>query len=372
MKLIALMENQEIDSRVSITPDIAKKLIDLGHEVLVEKDAGQGAGFSDLEYEKYGVKIAERTNISEADVAFSINPLAIKDIKKLKKNAIVISNQEPFQRNENISLFKEREITSFALEFIPRTTRAQYMDVLSSQASLAGYKAAIEAAHILNRGLPLMITTAGTVPAAKVLVMGAGVAGLQAIATAKRLGAIVGASDVRASVKEQVESLGAKFIEVESSEKTDGVYAKEMSDEYKKAQEAKLRSVLPNQDIVITTAQIPGKRAPIIIKSDMVALMKSGSIIIDLASKTGGNCENTEPGKTVEVNGVKIVAFDNILNLIAYDASRLFAKNIFSFFELLTQQMEKQKNISNIDDEIIKATLLTCEGKIISGRINLN
>jgi NAD(P) transhydrogenase subunit alpha len=369
MKLFVLKENQELDKRVSVTPEIVQKLVELGNEVLIEKEAGENAGFEDSEYENSGAKITKRSLCSDADVIFSINPLEKKDIKALKETSIIISQQDPFRKSENVEYFKEKNITAFALDFIPRTTRAQYMDVLSSQASLAGYKAVIEAAHILNRGLPLMITTAGTIPAAKVLVIGAGVAGLQAIATAKRLGAIVSAFDVRSSAKEQVESLGAKFIEVDSSETTDEVYAKEMSEEYKKAQELKIRSVLPSQDIIITTAQIPEKKAPVIIKKDMIETMKNGSIIIDLASSTGGNCELTESGKVIKEKGVEIIAFDNILNLVAFDASRLFAKNVFAFFELLSQKMQENKDISNIDDEIIRATLLVHNGVIVNQRI---
>ena len=359
MKIFIIKEDQNVEKRVSITPDIAKKLKDLGHEVSVEKSAGDNSQFYDSDYEALGISIANKKNIDDFDVVFAINPISNGDIKDLKKGAIVISLQEHYQNAEKIQLFKDRGITSFALDLVPRTSRAQYMDVLSSQSSLAGYKAVIEAAHLLNRGLPLMMTTAGTIPAARILIIGAGVAGLQAIATAKRLGAIVSAFDVRTSAKEQVESLGAKFVEVDSSEKTDGVYAKEMSEEYKKAQEAKLRSSLPAQDIIITTAQIPGRKAPLIIKNDMIETMKKGSLIIDLASKTGGNCESTVHGETVEKNGVAIVAFENILNLISYDASRLFAKNIFAFFELLQQKMKDISDIKDIDDEIIKGTLLT-------------
>ncbi len=359
LKIFVVKENQDFDGRIAVTPDVAKKLIDQGHQFSIEKSAGESAGFYDSDYGSVGAILEQRSAISNADVIFSVNPLENSDIKKLKKEAIVISIQEHFQNKEKVELLKDAGITSFALDLIPRTTRAQYMDVLSSQSSLAGYKAVIEAAHILNRGLPLMMTTAGTIPAARILVIGAGVAGLQAIATAKRLGAIVSAFDVRSAAKEQVESLGAKFVEVESSEKTDGVYAKEMSEEYKKAQEAKLRAVIANQDIIITTAQIPGRKAPIIIKDDMINTMKKGSLIIDLASKTGGNCESTVHGKTVEKNGVKIVAFENILNLISYDASRLFAKNILTFFELLCEKMKETTIIKDIDDEIIKGTLLT-------------
>lgn len=369
MKLFVISENKEFENRVSITPDIAKKLVSLNHEVFVENDAGERAGFSNEEYEKAGAKISKRTELENADLVFSINPLDEETLKSLKENAILIGTQDVFNKKDNLNLFKKQNITSFALDFIPRTTRAQYMDILSSQASLAGYKAVIESSHILNRAIPLMMTTAGTIPAARVLVIGAGVAGLQAIATAKRLGAVVFAFDVRSSSKEQVESLGAKFVEVDSNETTDGVYAKEMSDDYKKAQEQKLRSVLPSQDIVITTAQIPGKKAPIILKNDMVESMKNGSIVIDLAAKSGGNCELTVSGRVIEKNGIKIVGFDNILNLISFDASRLFAKNTFAFFELLIDKLEEESDISKIEDEIIKSTLLTYNGDVVNEKL---
>ncbi len=369
MKLFVSAEDKDIENRVSVTPDIIKKLT-LSNQVYVEKDAGNNSGFPNEEYKSSGAMIVSGNEISEADLIFSINPLNKEKLEKIKEKAIIIAALDPFN---NIDLIKEmnaKNITSFSLDFIPRTTRAQYMDILSSQASLAGYKAVIEASHILNRALPLMMTTAGTIPAAKVLIIGAGVAGLQAIATAKRLGAIVSAFDVRTSAKEQVESLGAKFIEVDSNEKTDGVYAKEMSDDYKKAQEQKLKEdVLPIQDIVITTAQIPGKKAPIIIKNDMVESMKNGSVIIDLAAKSGGNCELTVSGRSIEKNGVQIVGFENILNLIPFDASRLFAKNIFSFFELLTSKLQDNNDLSTIEDEILKSTLITFNGQIINERL---
>ncbi|MDR1234306.1 MAG: NAD(P) transhydrogenase subunit alpha [Holosporales bacterium] len=368
MKLYVLNEADNTDNRVSITPDISKKLVAMGHGVFVEAGAGLASGFKD---DDYGSDIATKRDLSVYDVVFSVNPLTTTDTKMLRAGAIVISGQDPFNHPENLDLFAQMKITAFALDLIPRTSRAQYMDILSSQASLAGYKAVIEAAHILNRSLPLTMTTAGTIPAAKILVIGAGVAGLQAIATARRLGAIVSAFDVRTAAKEQVESLGAKFVEVEYTESNDGVYAKEMSDAYRKAQEDKLRSILPQQDIVITTAQIPGKRAPVILKADMVMTMKHDSVIIDLASKSGGNCELTEHGKTIEKDGVKICAFENILNLIPHDASRLFAKNVFAFFDLLSQSMAKEPDIGEIDDEIIRGTLMTYNGNIVNERCKL-
>ena len=351
MKLFVVAEDKSIENRVSITPDVAKKLIALNHEVCIQSKAGEMAGFTDDEYAKSGAKISnDYDDLKTADIVFSVNSPNEEVINQLKSGAILITTQTNFERGD---------VMVFALNKIPGTTRAQYMDVLSSQASLAGYKAMIEASHLLNRAIPLMMTTAGTIPASKVLIIGAGVAGLQAIATAKRLGAVVSAFDVRTSAKEQVESLGAKFVEVDSTEKTDGVYAKEMSDDYKKAQEQKLRDVLPSQDIIITTAQIPDKKAPVIIKADMVETMKNGSVIIDLAAKTGGNCELTVAGETIEQGGVKIIGFENILNLIPFDASRLFAKNLLSFFELLTSKIKEQPDIAKIEDDIIKATLVT-------------
>ncbi len=307
-------------------------------------------------------------SINDADIVVSINPPHFDDINSMKNGAITIAMQKPHFNKSNLDAFVKNNITSFAMDLMPRTTRAQYMDVLSSQSSIAGYNAVIESAHLLNRCFPMMITTAGTIPAARVLVIGAGVAGLQAIATAKRLGAIVHAFDVRTSAKEQVESLGGKFVEVNAMEKMDGVYAGETSKEYKKAQEDKLRSIISTQDVVITTAQIPFKKAPIIIKKDMLDLMKKDSIIIDLSSETGGNCEITKHGETIEYNNVRVVSFENILNNISHDASKLFAKNVYAFIELLIQTLKEEPDILKINDEIIKGTLLTYNSEIIQER----
>jgi NAD(P) transhydrogenase subunit alpha len=369
--LIVFVAREGADRRVAVTPEIAGKYIAASHEVVVEAGAGALAGFTDADYVAAGARIATTEDeVAAANVVVSVNPLSGSIIKQLARGTIVVSIQEPFDRPDNVRLFIDRGITAFALEFIPRTTRAQYMDVLSSQACLAGYKAIIEAAHYYNRGFPLLMTSAGTVPAARVLVIGAGVAGLQAIATAKRLGAVVSAFDVRAAAKEQVESLGAKFVDVGSQEAVNGVYATEMSDAYKLAQEEKLRSVLPGCDVVITTAQIPGKRAPIIVKKDMVESMKRGSIIIDLASKTGGNCECTVPGEMTTVGEVTIVAFNNILDLIAADASKLFAKNVFTFLEFIVQHIcECGIDEAALTEDIVSETLLTHEGQIRSSRI---
>ena len=368
MQLLILKEETESESRVSITPDICKKLVEIGHEVFVDDNAGKKAGFSNDLYESAGAYVVNAKNVEECDVIFAVNPLKTKTAKRLQ-NAILISIQKPHINKENLKLFQENGITSFALDLVPRTTRAQYMDVLSSQSSLAGYRAVIEASHVINRALPLMMTTAGTIPAAKVLIIGAGVAGLQAIATAKRLGAVVSAFDVRSSAKEQVESLGAKFVDVEYEEDSqDGVYAKETSEGYKKAQEEKLLSVIQNQDIIITTAQIPFKNAPIIITKEMIERMKNGSVIIDLASETGGNTELTKHCETVIHEGVSIIGFENILSSISYDASRMFAKNAFTFFELLSSKLEETSSIEEIEDDIIKATLLTANGELINKR----
>lgn len=349
MKIFVTKDVGGNEARVAVTPDIVKKLTDRGeHEVVFEDGSSNNKCLAD------------------SDIIISINPPSSKIIKAMKKGAISIAMQKPHVNSDNIDLFKERGITSFALDLIPRTTRAQYMDVLSSQASLAGYRAVIEASHLLNRAFPMMMTTAGTIPAAKVLIIGAGVAGLQAVATAKRLGAIVNVFDVRASAKEQVESLGAKFVEVESKEKMDGVYASETSDEYKKAQEERLRTIIATQDIIITTAQIPFKKAPIIVKKDMLDLMKDDSVVIDLASESGGNCELTKHGEIISYKKVRIVSFVNILNGIHHDASKLFAKNVYAFLELLFEKLKENSDISTCDDEIIKGTLLTYNNQVIN------
>jgi NAD(P) transhydrogenase subunit alpha len=336
MKIFAIKEDNKYELRVPITEDMFKKFDNLGLEVCYKKE-----------------------QISESDIVVSINPLSPEIIESMKNGSISISIQRPHINKKNLELFQKKNITAYALDMIPRTTRAQYMDVLSSQSSLAGYRAVVEASHMLDRAFPMMMTTAGTIPAAKVLIIGAGVAGLQAIATAKRLGAVVSAFDVRSSAKEQVESLGAKFVEVtvDEKDKMDGVYATESSEQYKKAQAEKLKSVISSMDVVITTAQIPFKKAPVIIKKDSLDLMKSESIIIDLASETGGNCEITKHGETVIYNDkVKIVSFLNILNGIHHDASKLFSKNLYAFIELL---------LTNPEDDIIKATTLTKDGQIL-------
>ncbi len=347
MKLLVLKENHKSESRVALTPDLVAKYQKFGFEVLVEEKAGEKSAIPDAEFSKVGAQIISDISsvLAEVDVIVSVQRIDV-DFTKTKAGVVFITKEKLVQNN----------VSAFALDFIPRITRAQSMDILSSQSNLAGYRAVIDAAYEMPKILPMMMTAAGTISAAKFMIIGAGVAGLQAIATAKRLGAVVCAFDVRAAAKEQVQSLGAKFIEVKSEEKNDGVYAKEVSEEYKKLQEQLLKDTIKNQDVVITTALIPGKKAPILISEEMVKSMKSGSIIVDLAAVNGGNCVLTEPGKIIETNGVKIIGHENFPSRVSADASKVFAKNIFNFVDLL---VDKEKKIISInrEDEIIKSTL---------------
>lgn len=347
MKLLILKETHPAENRVAITCDLVSKYQKLGFEVFVEAKAGEKSSIRDADFSKVGAQIVAdvATILSDADVIVSIQRTDV-DFSKAKPGAVFVTKEK----------FSHQNISSFALDLIPRITRAQSMDILSSQSNLAGYRAVIDAAYEMPKIFPMMMTAAGTISAAKIMILGAGVAGLQAIATAKRLGAVVCAFDVRAAAKEQVQSLGAKFIEVKSDEKNDGVYAKEMSEEYKKLQEQLLKDTIKNQDVVITTALIPGKKAPILVSEEMVKLMKPGSIIVDLAAVSGGNCALTQAGKIIEVDGVKIIGHENFPSRVAADASKVFAKNIFNFVDLL---VDKEKKIISInrEDEIIKSTL---------------
>ena len=358
MKLLVLKETAVDENRVALTCDLLAKYQKLGFEIFVESKAGEKSAILDADYEKAGAKIVTDINeiLAEIDVIISVQRTEF-DTSKTKAGVAFIALLNPHFQKEKIDSLKAKKISAFALELIPRITRAQSMDVLSSQSNLAGYRAVIDAAYEMPKCIPMMMTAAGTISAAKFLILGAGVAGLQAIATAKRLGAIVSAFDVRTAAKEQVQSLGAKFIEVKSDEKADGVYAKEMSDEYKKLQQELLAQTIKLQDVVITTALIPGKKAPTLITKEMVASMKHGSLIVDLAAVNGGNCELTESGKIVEINGVKIIGYNNFPSRVALDASKLFAKNIFNLIELLTDLENKQIKI-NLDDEIVKAALV--------------
>jgi NAD(P) transhydrogenase subunit alpha len=359
MKLLVLRENIPTEKRVALTPDLVSRYQKMGFEIFVESKAGEKSAISDADYKKAGAELVDDLGkiLPEADVIISVQRTDI-DFTKTKDGVAFIALLNPHFQKEKISAIVKNKVSAFALELLPRITRAQSMDVLSSQSNLAGYVAVVNAVSQMSKCVPMMMTAAGTVAAAKFLIVGAGVAGLQAIATAKRLGGVVSAFDVRTAAKEQVESLGAKFIEVKSEEKVDGVYAKEMSDEYKKKQEELLKETLKNQDVVITTALIPGKAAPVLISKEMVAGMKKGAVIADLAAVNGGNCELTKKGEVIEVDGVKIIGYENFPSLVSSDASKLFAKNIFNFLDLLVSKEEK-KIVINSEDEIIKATLIT-------------
>ncbi len=364
MKLLVLKENHPNENRVAITPELVSKYQKLSIEVFIETKAGEKSSISDSDFEKSGAKIISDISqiLAEVDVIISVQRTDV-DLSKTKQGLVFIALLNPHFQKEKIADFAQKGISAFALEFLPRITRAQTMDTLSSQSNLAGYVAVIEAAYEMPKVVPMMMTAAGTISAAKFLILGAGVAGLQAIATAKRLGAIVSAFDVRAAAKEQVQSLGAKFIEVKTDEKNDGVYAKEMSEEYKKLQEQLLKDTIKNQDVVISTALIPGKKAPILISEEMVKSMKSGAIIVDLAAVNGGNCALTQVGKIVEIDGVKIIGHENFPSRIAGDASKLFAKNVFNFVELLINKNNSSIDI-NLEDEIIKTTLVAHQNNL--------
>jgi NAD(P) transhydrogenase subunit alpha len=361
MIIASLLEDQKIEKRIAITPETAKKYLSLGLEVSLYSNYGKHLGFQDNDYKELGVKIFkdEKEIMSNADIIVQLTLPSDDKISYLKENQLLIGVLNPYSNKEKINKLIKKKINTFSLELLPRITRAQSMDVLSSQANLAGYKAVVESFANFTKAIPMMMTAAGTIPAAKVLVVGAGVAGLQAIATAKRMGAIVFATDVRMASKEQVESLGGKFLTVEGSEnlETEGGYAKETSEDFKKKQEELLSETLKKIDIVICTALIPGKKAPVIIKETMVENMQSGSVIYDLAAIQGGNTAFTEVDKIVEKNGVKIIGEANILNKLPTSASNLYAKNVFNFISNLYDKSNKKINI-NLEDEIIEKTLI--------------
>ena len=361
MKIASVTENQKIEKRIAITPEIAKKYISIGLEVSLPENYGSHLGIIDQEYKDLGVLILkdEKEIITNADIIAQLSLLDDDKSFLLKANQTFVGVLNPYDNKDKISNLVKRNINTFSLELLPRITRAQSMDILSSQANLAGYKAVVESFANFEKAIPMMMTAAGTIPAAKVLVVGAGVAGLQAIATAKRMGAIVFATDVRMASKEQVESLGGKFLTVEGSEnlETEGGYAKETSDDFKKKQEELLFETLKKIDIVICTALIPGKKAPLIIKENMIKNMQAGSIIYDLASVQGGNTAFSEADKIVEKNGVKIMGESNVLNKLPISASNLYAKNVFNFVSNLYDKDNKKINI-NLEDEIISNTLI--------------
>jgi len=361
MRIVSISENQEFEKRIAISPEIAKKYITLGLEVSLSENYAEHLGFKDSEYKELGVKISKdiKEVISSADIIVQLGLPSDEIIPLIKENQTLIGILNPYNNKEKLESLVKNKINVFSLELLPRITRAQSMDILSSQANLAGYKAVIDSFANFEKAIPMMMTAAGTISAAKVLVVGAGVAGLQAIATAKRMGAIVFATDVRMASKEQVESLGGKFLVVEGAEnlETEGGYAKETSDDFKKKQEELLGETLKKIDIVICTALIPGKKAPIIIKENMVANMKAGSIIYDLAAVQGGNIASSEVDKIINKDGVRIIGETNILNRLPISASSLYAKNVFNFFTNLYDKENKKINI-NLEDEIIEKTLI--------------
>ena len=361
MKIASILENQKIEKRIAITPEIAKKYISLGFEVSLSQNYGSHLGIKDEEYKDLGVLISndEKEIIINANIIVQLGLFSDDKNSLLRENQTFIGVLNPYDNKEKIDYLVKKKINTFSLELLPRITRAQSMDILSSQANLAGYKAVLESFANFEKAIPMMMTAAGTIPAAKVLVVGAGVAGLQAIATAKRMGAIVFATDVRVASKEQVESLGGKFLTVEGAEnlETEGGYAKEASDDFKKKQEELLSETLKKIDIVVCTALIPGKKAPVIIKEDMINNMKAGSIIYDLAAIQGGNTAHTKVDEIVDKNGVKIMGESNILNRLPISASNLYAKNVFNFVSNLYDKENKKINI-NLEDEIIEKTLI--------------
>lgn len=365
MKLAVLKETAVAETRVAATPETVKKLMALGFDVVVESGAGASVSIDDAAYAAAGASIG---TASDADVIIAVRGPSADKIKTFKKGASVIALFAPHNNKDTLAAAAAQGLATYSLELVPRITRAQNMDVLSSQANLAGYRAVLEAATTFGRAFPLMMTAAGTIPPAKVFIMGAGVAGLQAIATARRLGAQVSATDVRAASREQVESLGATFVMVESEEtkaaETAGGYAKEMSDDYKRQQAELIAETIKKQDIVITTALIPGRPAPQLVSAEMVASMKPGSVIVDLAVESGGNCALSKAGEVVVSNGVSIVGYLNMPGRIGVDASALYARNVVNFITPLIDK-DTKAFAPKAEDEIVTATCLTRDGGIV-------
>ncbi len=370
MKIAIPGETDGTETRVAATPETVKKFVGLGAEVTVQAGAGAGSRITDAEFAAAGATIATdaAATLANADIVLKVRRPEAAELPLFKRGAIVVATMDPYGQDDAVAAMAGAGVAAFAMEFMPRITRAQVMDVLSSQANLAGYQAVIDAAANYGRALPMMMTAAGTVPAARVFVMGAGVAGLQAIATARRMGAVVTATDVRPAAKEQVESLGAKFIAVEDDEfkqaETAGGYAKEMSAEYRAKQAALVAEHIRKQDIVITTALIPGRPAPRLVTAEMVASMKPGSVLVDLAVERGGNVEGAKPGAVAEVGDVRIVGYLNVPGRIAASASALYARNLYAFVETLIDKASKTVAV-NWDDDLVKATNLTRDGAVV-------
>ncbi|MGP1282712.1 MAG: Re/Si-specific NAD(P)(+) transhydrogenase subunit alpha [Parasphingopyxis sp.] len=376
MKIAVLKERDPLETRVSATPETVKKFVALGAAMAVESGAGETAGFADTEYREAGADIGDREAVvADADALFCVRGPDPAELAKAKKGAWLIGALDPFGQRERVDAYAAAGIGALAMEFMPRITRAQSMDILSSQSNLAGYKAVLDAASEYGRAFPMMMTAAGTVSAARCFVMGVGVAGLQAIATARRLGAQVSATDVRAATKEQIESLGAKPIFVEEVEGIEGEgtggYATEMSEEYQKAQAELVSSHIAKQDIVITTALIPGRPAPRLISDAQIATMKPGSVIVDLAVEQGGNVEGAVAGEVVEQHGVKIVGHRNVAGRLAADASALFSRNLFNFLSAFWDEDAKAPVLPE-DDEIVAGITLTRDGAVVNERLTAN
>ncbi|MCF3630630.1 Re/Si-specific NAD(P)(+) transhydrogenase subunit alpha [Thalassospiraceae bacterium LMO-SO8] len=378
MKIVIPKETRAGETRVAASPQVIQKLVALGYDVAVEKGAGEGASVSDDVFKAAGASIATGAAVKTADIVLMVNPPATSGADALpaqmKKGAVLISQLAALTSPDDVAAYAKAGITTFAMELVPRISRAQSMDVLSSQANLAGYRAILEAAAEYGRGIPMMMTAAGTVPPAKAFIMGVGVAGLQAIATAKRLGAVVTATDVRPATKEQVESLGGKFLvvdpEMEKDAQTEGGYAKEMPKEYYDKQKQVVAEHIKKQDIVVTTALIPGRPAPRLITKEMVASMQAGAVIVDLAVEAGGNCELSEPGKTITTpNGVKIVGLYNLPGRLAQTASDLYAKNLLNFLTPLTDKEKTGTLAIDWDDEIVKGCCVTRDGAVVNTRV---
>lgn len=361
-------ETDAAETRVAASPETVKKLSSLGCDVTVEEGAGAGSRILDSDFESAGATIVKAEDARNADVVLRVRRPSADDARIMKSGAILLTQMDPYGNEEALKPFAEAGVTAFAMELMPRITRAQSMDVLSSQANLAGYQAVIEAAASFGRAFPMMMTAAGTVPAAKAFVMGAGVAGLQAIATARRLGAAVSATDVRPAAKEQVASLGGKFIAVEDEEfkaaETSGGYAKEMSKEYQAKQAALVADHISKQDIVVTTALIPGRPAPKLISADMLKSMREGSVVVDLAVERGGNVEGSVMGEAAKVGGVTVIGYPNLAGRIPASASLLYAKNLLTFLQTMIDK-ETQEVRVDMEDELVKATALTHAGKLV-------
>lgn len=368
-------ETAKNENRVALTPEGVKKLKELGQDVTIESGAGTASSYPDDDYREAGAAVEKNRDsiLSEADMLLAVQAPEAADIQKMKENSVLVSFIWPLQNGDYIELLKKQKVSGIAMDTIPRISRAQSMDALSSMSNIAGYKAALIGANTLDKYLPMMMTAAGTIPPAKVLVLGAGVAGLQAIATAKRLGSVVEAFDIRAAVKEQVESLGASFIEVDEADaedaETKGGYAKEQTEDDKKKQQQLVHNHVAKSDIVITTALVPGRPAPKLVPESMVNDMKAGSVIVDIAAEQGGNCELTRAGEVVNHNGVLIVGPENLPSKLAFHASKLYSKNILSLLDLL---FEEGKPNFNFEDEIIVNATVTHQGELISPFVKEN